>query len=190
MQVSRFGVTCIPKKHQPGKWRLIVDLSAPEGKSVNDGISKPLCSLKYTTVREVAAHVHMLGKGALMANMDVKSAFRNIPVHPDGHLLLGTQWENQYFIDTVLPFGLRSAPKIFNAMADALHLVSEHIRGIDNDLADDLSRNQLASFVQKSGLQTSPTAIPSKLLDMLMGSRPDWTSQSWKQLFNDTLNRA
>ena len=39
-QVSRFGV--IPKKHQPGEWRLIVDLSAPEGKSVNDGIQKQL----------------------------------------------------------------------------------------------------------------------------------------------------
>ena len=121
LQVSRFGV--IPKKHQPGKWRLIVDLSTPEGKSVNDGISKSLCSLKYTSVREVAAHVHMLGKGALMAKMDVKSAFRNIPVHPDDRLLLGTQWENQYFVDTVLPFGLRSAPKIFNAMADALQWI-------------------------------------------------------------------
>ena len=31
----------IPKKHKPGKWRLIVDLSAPEGHSVNDGIEKP-----------------------------------------------------------------------------------------------------------------------------------------------------
>ena len=30
------------------------------------------------------------------------------------------QWENQLFIDPVLPFGLRSAPKIFSAVADAL----------------------------------------------------------------------
>ena len=120
-QVSRFGV--IPKKHQPGEWRLIVDLSAPEGKSVNDGISKSLCSLNFITVRDVAAHVHRVGKGALMAKMDVKSAFRNIPVHPDDRLLLGTQWENQYFVDTVLPFGLRSAPKIFNAVADALQWI-------------------------------------------------------------------
>ena len=33
LQVSSFGV--IPKKGQPGKWRLIIDLSSP----VNDGIS-------------------------------------------------------------------------------------------------------------------------------------------------------
>ena len=37
-QISRFGV--IPKGHTPDKWRLIVDLSAPAGSSINDGIEK------------------------------------------------------------------------------------------------------------------------------------------------------
>ena len=36
LHVSSFEV--IPKKGQPGKWRLIVDLSSPSGLSVNDGI--------------------------------------------------------------------------------------------------------------------------------------------------------
>ena len=38
----KFGV--IPKKHQPGKWRLIVDLSSPDGASVNDFLIL-LCAL-------------------------------------------------------------------------------------------------------------------------------------------------
>ena len=29
-------------------------------------------------------------------------------------------WDSKLYIDTVLPFGLRSAPKIFNAIADAM----------------------------------------------------------------------
>jgi len=29
-------------------------------------------------------------------------------------------WEGQVFVDTTLPFGLRSAPIIFSAVADAL----------------------------------------------------------------------
>ena len=33
VHVSKLGV--IPKKHQPGKWRMIVDLSSPSGASVN-----------------------------------------------------------------------------------------------------------------------------------------------------------
>ena len=47
IQVSRFGV--IPKGSS-GKWRLIVDLSAPEGHSVNDGIRREWCSLTYVSV--------------------------------------------------------------------------------------------------------------------------------------------
>ena len=45
VHINRFGV--IPKNHQPGKWRLIVDLSHPSGFSVNDSIEPELCSLKY-----------------------------------------------------------------------------------------------------------------------------------------------
>ena len=51
VQTSPFGV--IPKS-EPGKWRLIVDLSSPRGKSVNDGISKELCSVSYLSIDEVA----------------------------------------------------------------------------------------------------------------------------------------
>ena len=48
---SPFGV--IPKKNKPGKWRLIVDLSAPEGSSVNDAISREWCSLSYVSLDDV-----------------------------------------------------------------------------------------------------------------------------------------
>ena len=50
VQISPFGV--IPKS-EPGKWRLIVDLSSPEGTSVNDGISMELCSLSYVRVDDI-----------------------------------------------------------------------------------------------------------------------------------------
>ena len=54
VHISRFGV--IPKG-QTGKWRLIVDLSHPKGHSVNDGISKPLCSLKYITIDDAIKEI-------------------------------------------------------------------------------------------------------------------------------------
>ena len=49
-----------------------------------------------------------------------------VPVHPEDCPLLGTKWQGKLFIDTVLPFGLRSAPKIFNAIADALEWIFAH----------------------------------------------------------------
>ena len=50
-----FGV--IPKKNRHYKWRLIVYLSAPQGHSVNDGITKELASLSYVSLDEVVSGI-------------------------------------------------------------------------------------------------------------------------------------
>jgi hypothetical protein len=55
--------------------------------------------------------------------MDIQSAFRIVPVHPADRHLLGIEWEGKLYVDDALPFGLRSAPKIFNAIADALEWI-------------------------------------------------------------------
>ena len=118
LQINHFGV--IPKSSQPGKWRLIVDLSHPDGFSINDGIEPELCSLSYASVDSAVAVIMRLGRGTILAKLDLESAYRIIPVHPDDRLLLGMEWDGNWFIDSALPFGLRSAPKIFTAMADGL----------------------------------------------------------------------
>lgn len=53
----------IPKLHQPGKFRLIVDLSAPSGHSVNHGIPSDLCSISYASLDLAAQLVKQYGKG-------------------------------------------------------------------------------------------------------------------------------
>ena len=67
-----------------------------------------------------------MGPGALLAKIDVRHAFRLLPVHPaaDRHLL-AMSWKGDLFIDTCLPFGLRSAPKLFNVLADLLSWILE-----------------------------------------------------------------
>ena len=65
-QISCFGV--IPKNHQPGKWRLIVDLSHPEGASINEGIEPELCNMRYTSVDEAVARVCALGARAYLSS--------------------------------------------------------------------------------------------------------------------------
>eukprot|EP00731_Ephydatia_muelleri_P000372 Em0001g372a len=118
VHINRFGV--VPKGHNTGKWRLITDLSYPPGHSVNDGINPELCSLHYTSVDDVATVAVELGQGALMTKVDIEAAYRLVPVHPHDRPLLGMEWKGQIFADPMLPFGLWSAPKIFNAIADAL----------------------------------------------------------------------
>ena len=123
VHINRLGA--VPKS-TPGTYRMIVDLSFPEGHSPNDGIRDTLCSLTYASVEDAAQSVLRLGRGTLMAKMDIRSAYRNVPVHPDDRWLLGMVWRQSVFIDTVLPFGLRSAPKIFNTLADGLEWTVRH----------------------------------------------------------------
>ena len=123
VHTNRFGV--IPKPNQPGKWRLIVDLSHPDGASINDGVDSTLCSLKYASVDDAVRLIGVAGEGALIAKLDIQSAYHNVPVHPDDRILLGMEWEGQTFVDAALPFGLCSAPKIFSALVDALAWIQE-----------------------------------------------------------------
>ena len=82
--------------------------------------------LSYVTIWDAAHRVVGKGAGALMVKVDIKQAYRNIPLHPDERGLMGMSWDGGLFIDTALPFGLRLAPKIFNAVADAVEWILKH----------------------------------------------------------------
>ena len=105
----------ITKSHQLNKWHLIFDLSSPSGHSVNDGIPKELCSMSYISVDDAVHKILGTGPCSLLANIDIKSAFLLIPVHPADRQLLECRG-----IDTCLPFGLQSVPRLFNIAADLL----------------------------------------------------------------------
>ena len=107
---STFGV--IPKHGQVGKWRLIVDLSSPVKHSVNAGVTQDLYSISYTSVDEAVRPIQLFGCGTL----DFKEVYRSIPVHPADRPLLAVQWRDTILVVGALPFGLRSAPKLFSAV--------------------------------------------------------------------------
>ena len=93
---------------------------SPHGKSVNDGISSELASLSYISIDEIARRVASMGRGTLLAKMDIHNAYRLVPVHPEDRVLLGMRWKGMVYVDTRLPFRLQSALKIFTAVANAL----------------------------------------------------------------------
>lgn len=110
----------VPKSHQSNKWRLIVDLSHPRGSSVNDGINPDWCSLRYACVDDAVRTIMKLGRGTELVKLDIKDAYRIVPVHPADYHLLGISWKDMTYVDRSLPFGLRSAPKIFSTVADMI----------------------------------------------------------------------
>jgi hypothetical protein len=108
-------------------WRRIHDLSFPHGKSVNDGIPKHFGSLKYQTIDDAIDLLLRLGPGTRMHKRDLKDAFRTIPVSPYDYWLLIFEFEGQFYVDIFLPFGLATAPCLFNLFAEALHWILEYI---------------------------------------------------------------
>ena len=74
----------------------------------------------------VIQRVRTAGRHCTILKRDIKDAFRIIPVATGDHWLLGFQWENSFYTETCLPFGLRTAPALFNLFAEALHWILQY----------------------------------------------------------------
>ena len=101
-----------------GTIRLIMDLSQPVGQSINEFISKEEFPCKYTPFDEATRLVRIAGKGCFLTKVDIKHAYRLLPVRPADWPLLVYYWEGQYCVDLKLPFGGRSSASIFTDFAD------------------------------------------------------------------------
>ena len=117
MIVSALGTV----KKSDGGLRLIHDCSLPVGKSLNSYAP----SLEKYSYESVDTAVSMIQEGFYLAKVDIKSAYRNIPIHPRSQEATGLQWtfengEHVYFYDCKLPFGGRASPYIFHRISQAI----------------------------------------------------------------------
>ena len=114
------------------KTRIITDLSWPPGTSINDYISKECSTVSYVTIDHAVEMVKACGQGCEMMKLDLTDAYRNIVVQPESWHLLGTTWQTNsgqvlYYVDTRLPFGLRSSAKQFDLFAKGLQYIMHNI---------------------------------------------------------------
>lgn len=106
-----------------GGWRRIHHLSHPHGCFVNCNIPREHGSLEYTSVDEAIALVLEGGKRCTLVKRDLREAFQHIPVSKADWWLLGFKWGGIYYIEKFLPFGLRTAPFIFDLFAKGLNWI-------------------------------------------------------------------
>ena len=114
-------------KKGKSKARVIHHLSWPrsiESPSVNASITEFIVRLDAFDKALVA--VRELGKGCLMSKIDIESAYRCIPVRPADWPLLGLQWQDQYYFDIVMQFGITSATAIFEWYSSAAEYMVQH----------------------------------------------------------------
>ena len=81
IHVSLIGLA--PKVHNTGRWRRIVDLSSPGPNSVNHGIPEDRCSWRYASMVDALHLIRTVGLEYQLLKMDLKDAYKVVPVHPD-----------------------------------------------------------------------------------------------------------
>ena len=128
---SPMGAIAKPSADGSTKYRIITDLSWPPTKSVNLHIGKEISSVDYTSVDVAASMIIESGQNCDQVKLDLADAYRQIVVRPEEWYLLGTTVEKEdgslnYFIDTRLPFGLRSAAMSFSKFAKGLAYIMQN----------------------------------------------------------------
>jgi len=128
--VSPMGV--IPKSD--GGVRIIHDCSRPHGFAVNDYVS----SEERHCFQSVDDAANLVKKGHFMAKVDLKSAYRSVPLSEHSRLVTGFKWlidgSYKYFYDSKLPFGAKLAPGIFHRLSQAVRRVMAR-KGFPNIVA-------------------------------------------------------
>ena len=79
--IHKSSFSVIPKGSL-GKWRLIVDMFALEGASINDGINESVCLLAYPSIEHTMHNITCRGQEVLLAKVDIKSAYWIVLIHP------------------------------------------------------------------------------------------------------------
>ena len=118
-------IDVVPKK-EPNKFCMITDLFSPRGRLINDFISGEEASITFNNFDSVVNIVVKIGPGALMAKLDVKSAFRICPVHKSDWHLLGFTFMDMSFVDLCLPFGLRSSVNRYKQVVGSILCIMEN----------------------------------------------------------------
>ena len=141
--------------------RVIIDLSFPQGRSVNAGSAKDIYlgtpfALKLPTIDHITNRVRKLGRGCRIYKIDIKRAFRHVKLDPRDYDLLGLR-QDKWFLDPCLPFGFRHGSALFQRLSDAVrHMMRQRghdvINNIDDILGIDLTSRVGASFDALSSL--------------------------------------
>lgn len=129
LQISPLGL--VPKKEE-GQFRVIHHLSFPDTLSINDGIPDEFCSVSYQNIDTAASLVKFCGQYSYMMKVDIKHAYRIVPIHPDDYELLGFMVDGKYYFDKTLPMGLSYSCALFERISTAIQWIAETKLGLHN----------------------------------------------------------
>ena len=143
----------VPKKGSVSKFRIIHHLSHPYGRSVNTVILDWPCHL--SRFDDAVRIVRRLGKGCFMSKIDIRAAYRCVPVRPADWSVLGMFWDGAYYFHKTLPFGLKSSCHLWERYATAAEWCLRTVFHVDDIVhyVDDsfLAASSLTGCIEQLG---------------------------------------
>ena len=107
------------------KCRAILDLSHPQGLSLNDQVDKLAFDtskflLKFPSTDDIVQEICDHGDNVTIAKIDVARAFHNLHLDPADDVKLGIKWHDEVFIDISVVFGWVHCSASFQRISDAV----------------------------------------------------------------------
>ena len=134
---------------------MIVDLSYPDGFSVNAGVNSdqyldtPFI-LTLPTIDNITQKVKENGKGSMLYKIDLSRAFRHIKIDPKDYNLLGLHFSNEIFYDSCLPFGFKHGSAIFQRISDSIRYIMNSLGFTVTNYIDDIIGHSVISQASDS----------------------------------------
>lgn len=126
------GIMTRPKPN--GSVRIILNLSAPLGSSVNEGIDNTEFPTTMSSTTKWLRVLHLAGKGAKMCKVDWSDAYKHVAVDLADTNLQWFQWGGMAFKELCLIFGGVSSAGIFDRLAKVVLFIVIHKSGFRADM--------------------------------------------------------
>ena len=173
---------CVPKRDSSTP-RVVHDLSFPDNCSVNSLIPKDVYlgedfCLRLPGVDRLAEFIRYKGAGCHIFKLDLRRAYRQIPVDPADYHLLGFSVDEQFYFHLVMPFGLRSATmccqrttkaavNILNSESILIDVYIDDFYGAETPDISPSSFSRVKELLQELGFSTSTEKESPPSTDMI-----------------------
>jgi hypothetical protein len=128
----QFRVNPLMAVDQGEKVRLVLNVSAPKGSSVNDTVVQE--GIKKVSMSSARAASHIIvdaGKNAIMTKLDKKDAYKMIPARTEDLRQQGFNLLGNFFVEIQQIFGSQKAVENFDRLGNTVHRISVVESGID-----------------------------------------------------------
>jgi hypothetical protein len=184
-----------------GSVRIILNLSAPKGLSVNDGIDSDDFPATMSSTEQWLGVLNRAGNGCWMSKTDWADAYKHIPVRKEDLDLQWFHWGGSFFREDRLIFGSASSAGIFDDAAKIVLTLACHVaqfprKSVCQHLDDACAAHRLKEKVQQFdaafehvarevGVKLAPKDNPDKAFaacqsGIVFGIHYDTVSWCWK----------